>query len=190
MKRAPDYVFIPVGNAGNITAYWRGFTEYLKEGFITTIPKMMGYQAAGADPIVKGRPISNPRTEASAIRIGNPANWKRAIKARDESGGLIGKVTDREMYKAQYFLSANSGRAIYVELASAASVAGLLKYDLQNYIPNCSTVVFVVTGIGIKNPEAADKNPFKKEIIKFDPSTDPHSVVQRILNKYKIISIL
>lgn len=185
LGKAPDYVFLPVGNAGNITAYWEGFTEYFNDRRINTRPKMMGYQADGAAPIVLGHVIENPQTDASAIRIGNPASWQRAISARDESGGIIDMVTDAEMYKAQYFLSAESRRAIYVELASAASVAGLMKYDLKSPLPNNSVVVFVVTGSGVKNPEAAEKNPFKRPLIKLDSLQDPHAIARKIMDGYK-----
>lgn len=184
LGNAPDYLFLPVGNAGNITAYWKGFTEYLRDKKITRRPRMMGYQAFGADPIVQGHVIEKPVTDASAIKIGNPASWQRAIQARDESGGLIDSVTDEEMYRAQYFLSAESGKAIYVELASATSVAGLLKYDLQQPLPNNSIVVCVVTGSGVKNPEAADKNPFKRELIRLSPDSNPHLVVQEIMGNH------
>ena len=183
---APDFHFLPVGNAGNITAYWKGYTEYFNDGKIDKRPKMMGYQASGAAPIVKGRVIENKdlRTDASAIRIGNPASWKRALTARDESGGLIDKVSDRQMYEAQFFLSAKSGRSIYVELASAASVAGIFKYDLQNPFPENSTIVAVVTGSGIKDPKSAGKNPFKKEVIRLHNGTDASAIANKIITSY------
>ena len=181
---APDYLFLPVGNAGNITAYWKGFNEYFDAKKISKLPKMMGYQAAGAYPIVRGHRIRKPKTDASAIRIGNPASWEYATQARDESGGLIYKVTDRQMYRAQYFLSALSGNSIYVELASSASVAGMLKYDLQKPFDHGSTIVFVVTGAGVKDPASAEKNPFKKEIIKLRSSMNPHLIAKGIIKNY------
>lgn len=180
---SPDYVFLPVGNAGNITAYWKGFKEYYADGKIKKLPKMMGYQADGAAPIVEGHIIETPETDATAIRIGNPASWKRAEEARDESNGLIDKVTDQELYRAQYFLSAESRRAIYVELASAAGVAGMFKYNLQNHFPDNSTIVFVVTGTGIKNPEAAQKNPFKKEIVNLSRVTNQDEIIRNIIGR-------
>ena len=119
---APDYLFIPVGNAGNITAYWKGFVEYNDLGRTVTLPKMMGFQAAGAAPIVQGQPIANPQTIASAIRIGNPASWQSALKARDQSGGAIDQVSDDEILEAYRLLSSREG--LFGEPASAASLAG------------------------------------------------------------------
>lgn len=176
---APDYLFLPVGNAGNITAYWKGFEEYRKAGKTSHSPRMMGYQAAGAAPIVRGHIISSPKTDASAIRIGNPASWQSAEAARDESQGVIDCVTDRQMYWAQYYLSARSGASIYCELASAASVAGLLKSDLPSPIQENSVIVFVITGSGVKNPESAHENPFKRDPIAL-ASLDPHKAYAAI----------
>lgn len=157
--RAPDYLFVPVGNAGNITAYWKGFKEYESAGKTDSLPRMMGLQAEGADPIVKGRVIEKPQTIASAIRIGNPASWEMAVKARDESEGVISSVTDEEIVRAQYILSAKIGRAIFVEPASAASLAGLIKYEKYALygIEHGSTVVCVLTGSGLKDTETAIK---------------------------------
>jgi len=150
LGRAPGQLFIPVGNAGNITAYWRGFCE-LQAQAGTGLPVMRGAQAEGAAPIVSGKPIARPRTVASAIRIGNPASWKAALKARDESEGSIEAVTDREIVAAHQRLSAEEG--LLVEPASAASVALLLK-RAQQYGPPQHPVVCVLTGHGLKDPKA------------------------------------
>jgi len=152
---APEYHFIPVGNAGNITAYWKGYKEYKADGKIKKLPKMMGFQAEGASPIVLGRPVKNPQTIATAIRIGNPASWKQAVSARDESGGIIDKVSDKEILKAYQLLAANDG--VFVEPASAASVAGLLKFSKKNKFKNKDRVVCVLTGHGLKDPDRAIK---------------------------------
>ncbi len=126
---APDYLFIPVGNAGNITAYWKGFVEYKQAGKATKTPKMMGFQAAGAAPIVKGKVVKRPKTIATAIRIGNPASWQGAVAARDQSGGTIDCVTDDEILAAYRLLASKEG--VFGEPASAASVAGLIKMTKQ-----------------------------------------------------------
>jgi len=146
---APDYLFIPVGNAGNITAYWKGFVEYQQAGRAKKKPKMMGFQAAGAAPIVRGHAIPDPQTLASAIRIGNPASWQRAVAARDESGGVIDTVTDDEIMAA-YYLQATKG-GIFGEPASAASLAGLIKLSNQGMDFSQKRVVCVVTGTGLKD---------------------------------------
>jgi threonine synthase len=150
---APDYHFIPVGNAGNITAYWAGYREYLAAGLSTRLPRMMGYQAAGAAPIVEGRVIENPKTIATAIKIGNPASWRRAEEARDQSGGVIDKVTDDEILDAYRLLAAGEG--VFCEPASAASVAGLLKFAGNGSIVDGASVVATLTGHGLKDPERA-----------------------------------
>lgn len=146
---APDYLFIPVGNAGNITAYWKGFVEYHALGKSKTRPLMMGFQAAGAAPIVKGKPVLHPRTIATAIRIGNPASWKKAEAARDESGGIIDSVTDDEIIAA--YRSIASCEGIFIEPASAASLAGLVKMSTRLDLHH-SRVVCVFTGHGLKDP--------------------------------------
>lgn len=161
LGNAPDYHFIPVGNAGNITAYWKGYKEYKRAGKINRLPKMCGFQAAGAAPIVRKKVIKRPKTLATAIRIGNPASWKQAEAARDESGGLIRTVQDSEIVSAYKFLAAKEG--IFVEPASAASVAGLLKLAKQGYFkgPNSQNpgpktrIVCVLTGHGLKDPDCA-----------------------------------
>ncbi|HEV8114773.1 MAG TPA: threonine synthase [Acidimicrobiales bacterium] len=146
---APDVHCIPVGNAGNITAYWRGYLEYRAAGHSSRLPRMMGFQAAGAAPIVEGHPIEEPDTIATAIRIGNPASWYGATAAASESGGSISAVTDEEILAAYRFLAAEE--SVYCEPASAASVAGLLKVGVA---PG-STVVCVLTGNGLKDPDTA-----------------------------------
>jgi threonine synthase len=146
---APDVHCIPVGNAGNITAYWRGYLEYRHAGHSTKLPRMFGFQAAGAAPIVEGHPIEHPETVATAIRIGNPASWYGATAASSESGGAIEAVTDEEILAAYRFLA--SEESVFCEAASAASVAGLLKMGA----PDDATVVCVLTGHGLKDPDLA-----------------------------------
>jgi threonine synthase len=159
LEGVPDFHALPVGNAGNITAYWKGYKEYEEHGKITTLPVMLGFQAAGSAPIVEGRVIENPETIATAIRIGNPASWKQAEAARDESGGLIDKVTDEEILDAYKLLAGEVG--IFVEPASAASVAGILKKAKEGYFPqnsgNKKNIVCVLTGHGLKDPDRAIK---------------------------------
>jgi threonine synthase len=150
---APDLVCLPVGNAGNITAYWQGFTEYAELGRTTRHPRMMGFQAAGAAPIVHGTPVADPQTVASAIRIGNPASWRTAVQARDESGGVIQAVTDDEILEAYRLLASEDG--IFCEPASAAAVAGLLKLTRDGLDLRDATVVCILTGHGLKDPDIA-----------------------------------
>jgi threonine synthase len=152
---APDYLFIPVGNAGNITAYWKGFVQYCQAGKSTKTPKMMGFEAEGAAAIVRGHPIEEPQTVASAIRIGNPASWKGAVAARDESGGIIDYVTDDEIIAAYKLLAACEG--IFGEPASAASLAGLLKLARGELELAQKRVVCVITGTGLKDLDTALK---------------------------------
>ena len=152
---APDYLFIPVGNAGNITAYWRGFVEYHQAGMATRRPRMMGMEAAGAAPIVNGAPVLNPETVASAIRIGNPANWAGAVAARDESGGTIDAVTDSEILEAYGLLPSMEG--IFCEPASAAGVAGLIKQARAGMDFSSATVVCIITGTGLKDTPMAEQ---------------------------------
>jgi threonine synthase len=153
LGEAPDLLCLPVGNAGNITAYWRGFTEYAELGRATRHPRMMGFQAAGAAPIVHGASVGDPQTVASAIRIGNPASWQGAVSARDESGGAIQAVTDDEILEAYRLMAAEDG--IFCEPASAASVAGLLKLTREGMDLRDATVVCVITGTGLKDPDTA-----------------------------------
>src|SRR5713101_2107976 len=152
---APTHQFLPVGNAGNITAYWAGYKEYESNGLSARLPKMMGYQAAESAPIVLGHPIDDPHTVATAIKIGNPASWSGALAARDESGGTIDMVTDPEILAA-YRLIATQG--IFAEPASAASVAGLLKYAMSGGLKPGSVAVCTLTGHGLKDPDTALKN--------------------------------
>lgn len=151
---APDYFFIPVGNAGNITAYWKGFMEYYRIGRASHVPKMMGFQAAGAAPIVLGRPVKYPKTIATAIRIGNPASWQKAVAARDESGGFINSVTDDEIMNAYRLMATKEG--IFGEPASGASLAGLINWTKKEDLSH-KRVVCIVTGTGLKDPDVAVK---------------------------------
>ena len=153
---APDYHCIPVGNAGNITAYWKGYREWKGLGRSTKTPKMIGAQASGADPIVRGKPVREPKTVATAIRIGNPARWKEAEAARDESGGDIVRVTDAEITKAWRLLAVREG--LFVEPASAAGLAGFMKKLASGEISTPATVVCVTTGHGLKDPDFAVAN--------------------------------
>ena len=150
---APDYLFIPVGNGGNITAYWKGFREYHDVGRSNRLPRMMGFQAEGAAPIVRGAPVANPQTIASAIRIGNPASWTRAEEARDTSGGVIESVTDDEILEAYRLLASLEG--IFCEPASAASFAGLTKAVRGGLNLASQRVVCILTGNGLKDPDLA-----------------------------------
>jgi threonine synthase len=156
LGEAPDYLFIPVGNAGNITAYWKGFVEYHKLKKARILPKMMGFQAEGAAPIVRGHPIEHPETVATAIRIGNPASWTKATAARDESGGMIDMVSDAEILSAQRLLAAKAG--IFGEPASAASLAGLLKLARLGHNFAGKRIVCVITGNGLKDTDIALKD--------------------------------
>ena len=153
LGNSPDYLFIPVGNAGNITAYWKGFKEYKANGMCTSLPKMMGFQAEGAAPIVLGKVVTNPQTIASAIRIGNPASWQRALEARDESNGTIDKVSDDEILEAYRLLASKEG--IFGEPASAASLAGLMKKVREGLNLAQQRVVCIITGTGLKDPDLA-----------------------------------
>jgi len=160
LGEVPDYLFIPVGNAGNITAYWKGFVEYHQAGRTKKEPKMMGFQAEGAAPIVRGYAIEKPETVATAIRIGNPASWQRAVAARDESGGIIDMVSDDEILSAQKLLATKAG--VFGEPASAASLAGLIKLFHQGTDFSGKRVVCVITGTGLKDTDTAlkDTPPF------------------------------
>ncbi len=153
LGRAPDIHALPVGNAGNITAYWRGYTEYQRDGITESRPKMLGVQAAGAAPLVHGAPVAEPETVATAIRIGAPASWQGAVSARDESGGWFRAATDEEILEAYRLLGAREG--VFVEPASASSVAGLLAAHAEGTITPGQTVVCTVTGNGLKDPDTA-----------------------------------
>lgn len=153
LSQAPDYHFIPVGNAGNITAYWKGYKEWHAAGKISNLPKMMGFEAEGSAAIVRGERIFKPETLATAIRIGNPASWKQAEAARDESNGVINSVTDEEIVKAYKLLASSEG--VLAEPASAASVAGLIKF--KDKVKAGSKIVCILTGNGLKDPDNAIK---------------------------------
>ncbi len=150
LGKAPDYHFLPVGNAGNITAYWMGYTQYHQNGKSLSLPRMMGFQAEGAAPIVKGEIVEKPETVATAIRIGNPASWKKAVKARDESNGTIDVVSDEEILSAQRTIASKEG--IFCEPASAASVAGVFKMAKKGLFNGGECVVATLTGHGLKDP--------------------------------------
>lgn len=161
---APDIHVLPVGNAGNITAYWKGYTEYRRDGVAASTPRMWGFQAEGAAPIVRGAPVANPETVASAIRIGNPASWRQAEAARDESGGLIDMVSDERILAAHRALSRREG--LYCEPASAASVAGLIAATESGRVDAGQTIVCTLTGHGLKDTQwtlqdAADPTPVR-----------------------------
>jgi threonine synthase len=189
---APDFQVLPVGNAGNITAYWKGYKEYKAKGKTKSLPRMLGFQAEGAAPIVRGRPVMNPETIATAIRIGNPASWKQAVAARDESGGLIDMISDSQILQAYKLLAEKEG--VFVEPASAASVAGLLKLSRQKFFIKHKTfpaklcergrdpasnliagrenikqtirIVCILTGHGLKDPDRAIKSVKEPKVVK------------------------
>jgi threonine synthase len=163
---APEYHAIPVGNAGNITAYWKGYKEYKEAGLISGLPKMLGFQAAGAAPIVKGKPVINPKTIATAIKIGNPASWQKALEARDESGGLIDIVTDKEILAAYKLLAIKDG--VFAEPASAASVAGVIKLAKKDFFKPTGKIVCVLTGHGLKDPDRAIASVKRPKTLKPD----------------------
>ena len=164
---------MPVGNAGNITAYWKGYKEYKKSGLSKSLPKMLGFQAEGSAPIVRGHPIAKPETIATAIRIGNPASWKQAENARDESGGLIDMVSDRQIIEAYKLLAIKEG--VFAEPASAASIAGLLKLAKKGFFNNLTPntkhltpkkIVCILTGHGLKDPDRAIKSIKEPKVVK------------------------
>jgi threonine synthase len=156
LGHAPDFLAIPVGNAGNITAYWKGFKEYKEHGKSSSLPKMIGFEAEGAMAIVKGEPIRDPETVATAIRIGNPASWQGAVGAARESGGQINYVTDEEILHAYRTIAAKEG--VFAEPASAASIAGVFKLHKEGYFSKGQSVVCVLTGHGLKDPNIAIKS--------------------------------
>jgi threonine synthase len=174
LGRAPDIHCLPVGNAGNITAYWRGYGAYARDGVIEALPRMFGFQAAGAAPLVHGAPVSDPDTIATAIRVGNPASWTGAIAARDESAGLIDAVTDEKILEAYHLLARKEG--VFVEPASATSVAGLLATSADGRLPKGSLVVCTVTGHGLKDPDTA-----LAEMAAVEPiPVEPHAVASAL----------
>lgn len=159
LGRQPDYHFLPVGNAGNITAYWKGYKEFYEKNIIEALPRMMGFQAEGAAPIVLGHVIKEPETVATAIRIGNPASWDGAVNARDESNGIIDLVSDDEIIKAYHLLSEKEG--VFCEPASAASLAGVIKMNDKGIFKKGDIVVCTLTGHGLKDPDTAIKSSEK-----------------------------
>jgi threonine synthase len=164
--RAPDIHALPVGNAGNITAYWRGYNEYKNVGKADSLPRMWGFQAAGSAPLVRGEPVRNPETIATAIRIGNPASWDQAIAARDDSGGLIDEVTDEEILSAYRLLAAREG--LFCEPASAAGVAGLIKLHAAGKLDSGQVIVATLTGNGLKDPQWALENSPEPVVVGVD----------------------
>ncbi len=166
---APDMHFLPVGNAGNITSYWMGYNEYRTEGNSSSLPRMMGWQAEGAAPIVRGHVIEHPETIATAIRIGNPASWDKAVTASKESEGTVDFVSDDEILDAHRMLARTEG--LFVEPASAAGIAGIVKSKARGEIPQGSTVVVTVTGHGLKDPAMAIENSKAKPVV-VEPEID------------------
>jgi len=171
LKRAPDFQVMPVGNAGNITAYWKGYKEYKSAGKISALPVMLGFQAAGSAPIVKGKAILHPKTIATAIKIGNPASWKQAENARNESGGLIGMVTDKEILEAYKLLALKEG--VFCEPASAASIAGMIKLAKAGFFKKAAAqtketikIACILTGHGLKDPDRAISSIKKPKVVK------------------------
>ena len=168
LGEAPDIHCLPVGNAGNITAYWAGYSEYAADGVVKNTPRMFGFQAAGAAPLVLGEPVADPDTIATAIRIGSPASWTAAVKAKDESNGLFEAVTDEKILEAYRLLASREG--VFVEPASATSVAGLLATAADGRLPQGAKVVCTVTGHGLKDPQTALAGNVEVEPLAVDPS--------------------
>jgi threonine synthase len=168
LGRAPDVHCLPVGNAGNITAYWQGYQEYAADGVVAVTPRMFGFQAAGAAPLVRGEPVGRPETVATAIRVGNPASWAGAVTARDESGGLFDAVSDEQILAAYRLLAGREG--VFVEPASAAAVAGLLMTAADGRLPAGAVVVCTVTGHGLKDPGTALHGMAEVEPVPVDPA--------------------
>ncbi len=168
LDRAPDVHCLPVGNAGNITAYWKGYTEYHRDGVSDRLPRMLGTQAAGAAPLVLGEPVSEPETIATAIRIGSPASWTTAVEAQQQSDGRFVAATDEEILAAYHLVARAEG--VFVEPASAASIAGLLKSIEDGWVVKGSTVVCTVTGNGLKDPDTALKGMPTVTALPVDPS--------------------
>ncbi|MCL3860439.1 threonine synthase [Actinotalea sp. K2] len=175
---APDIHVLPVGNAGNITAYWKGYSEYLEAGMIGRAPAMWGFQAAGAAPFVAGHPITEPETIATAIRIGNPASWDQAVAARDGSGGLIESVTDEQILAAHRLLSSRAG--VFVEPASAAGVAGLLMLAEAGRVPPGARITVTVTGHGLKDPQWALRTADGSDVVPVRVGADVVSIADAL----------
>ncbi len=174
LGRAPDVHCLPVGNAGNITAYWQGYSAYLADGVVPVAPRMFGFQAEGAAPLVRGEPVLDPETVATAIRVGNPASWAGAIAARDASNGLIDAVSDERILAAYRLLAAREG--VFVEPASAAGVAGMLAVAADGRLPTGSLVVCTVTGHGLKDPDTALANLPPVEALPVEPHAVAHAL--------------
>ncbi|NDK90371.1 threonine synthase [Gordonia desulfuricans] len=174
LGRAPDVHALPVGNAGNITAYWKGYTEYHADGISTTLPRMLGTQAAGAAPLVLGEPVKNPETIATAIRIGAPASWNQAVAAKEQSGGQFRAATDEKLLEAYRLIAGREG--VFVEPASAASVAGLLAAREEGWVSKGELVVCTVTGNGLKDPDTALSGMPEVETIQVDPVAVAHAL--------------
>ena len=168
LGKAPDIHCLPVGNAGNITAYWAGYSEYAADGVVKNTPRMFGFQAAGAAPLVHGEPVREPDTIATAIRIGSPASWSSAVKAKEGSNGLFEAITDEKILEAYRLLASREG--VFVEPASATSVAGLLATAADGRLPRGSSVVCTVTGHGLKDPQTALEGNVEVEPLAVDPS--------------------
>lgn len=166
LEMAPDYLFIPVGNAGNITAYWKGFNEYFDNGTIDSLPKMMGFQAYNSAPLVLGHTVTNPETVATAIRIGNPASKDKALVAIKDSNGIIDRIKDEDILKAQFMLSTAEG--IFAEPASCISLAGLIKSNDEGRVKAGSKVVCILTGNGLKDSDIILDNPYKYTTLNAD----------------------
>lgn len=174
LGEAPDFLAIPVGNAGNISAYWQGFKEFYEKGRSSKLPRMLGFQAAGAAPLIHGKPVANPETVATAIRIGNPASWDRAVRALDESKGRIDAVTDEEILYAYGLLASREG--IMAEPASAASVAGVIKLSREGFFRGGERVTCILTGHGLKDPDLAIRISPKPQVIPAE-----YSVLEEII---------
>lgn len=174
LGRAPDVHALPVGNAGNITAYWKGYSEYHADGIASTLPRMLGVQAAGAAPLVSGQPVADPETIATAIRIGNPASWHQAVAAKDSSGGQFRAATDEKLLEAYRLVAGKEG--VFVEPASAASVAGLLAAHADGWVKSGEMVVCTVTGNGLKDPDTALSGMPEVEAIDVDPVAVAHAL--------------
>ncbi|TVY11922.1 threonine synthase [Paenibacillus cremeus] len=178
LGKAPDYLAIPVGNAGNITAYWKGFKEYYAEGKSKSLPKMIGFEAEGAAAIVRGEPIAEPETIATAIRIGNPATWKGAEAAAKDSGGQINFVTDEQILHAYKTIAAREG--IFAEPASAASIAGVMKLKQEGYFEKGQSVVCVLTGHGLKDPNIAIKSVSAEPVVVQDSEAAVMEAIRKL----------
>jgi threonine synthase len=181
LGQAPDYLAIPVGNAGNITAYWKGFKEYLAHGKSSSLPKMIGFEAEGAMAIVKGEPIKEPETVATAIRIGNPASWQGAVNAAKESGGQVNFVTDEEILHAYRTIASKEG--IFAEPASAASIAGVMKLHREGYFKGGEKVVCVLTGHGLKDPNIAIQTVQTEPLVVKDTEEAVMDAIQQLARK-------